>query len=530
MVGMARCRGSVDLFESKKSKNNWDPKLHRTLPGNHKGFKRHHMRTLLTPVGTPLKDFISTKDLVHALLSVVKHLELAYEAGVLHRDVSEGNVLLLKSFATKGFLLDWDYAEFTPRGLKAFHKAFPARQKKSDKYEEIGKSLKDVTGTPPFMAIEILKAAYARELDSQADAGEGGEEDDSEQDDSEMDDGESSDGTFVGERGADEELENVEDGAENSETKEIEEVHGEDKPAELQTELKHDLHHDLESVFWLLTWMILRHTDHGHANGALACVDLFGPNPNAKGGWLISAQFMKAGPLFQLAEDLRNQVLAQYVSRTLNIAGFPLANLTPAKFRAAFEQCLNAEWKPDDSQSAIPYQIPHKDSAKNNTVPKGSQSLFRVLVDNRLSLPSNIQSAKQGTKGKSAVAQGSKAEPAASTGSKRGRPADNESPPTEPKAARSRQFKKARRSEVAVDDAEEMQGGVDEEGEMDVEGDEGEEMDVEAPPPVTTHVLRSATKHDSGEEKAIVKSRKKKVADVRAGGSSGKKNSTSRRR
>ncbi|KAK6997450.1 Pkinase-fungal domain-containing protein [Favolaschia claudopus] len=284
MKGMARCRGSVDLFESKKSQNNWDPKLHRTLPGKHKGFKRHHMRTLLTPVGTPLKDFISTKDLVHALLSVVKHLELAYEAGVLHRDVSEGNVLLLQSFATKGFLLDWDYAEFTPRGLKVFHKAFPARQKKSDKYEQIGKSLKDVTGTPPFMAIEILKAA-------------------------------------------------------------------------MTTELKHDLHHDLESVFWLLIWIILRHTDHGHPSGALACVDLFAGSAKDKVDWVFFPPAMKAktGPLFQLAEDLRKQVLAQYASRALDIEGYPPQNLTPDKFRAAFKKCLDAPWTSDDEQRAIPY-------------------------------------------------------------------------------------------------------------------------------------------------------------------------------
>ncbi|KAK7021245.1 hypothetical protein R3P38DRAFT_3271928 [Favolaschia claudopus] len=523
MESMARCRGSVDLGEPSED---WDSALHRSVFLKNERLERRHMRALLTPVGLPLKNFKSQKALCQALYTVVLHLKIAYEAGVLHRDVSEGNVLLQEASPDKGFLLDWDYAEFTPEGLQRFHAAFKDREPESKRYRNIEKSLKDFTGTEPFVAIEIIKAARPRELDPQDDEDAGGEEEATE-----MNAGESNDGSFIGEQEADEGTEKAEDAvAENSETKDVEEEHSEETP----TDLTHDLHHDLESVFWLLIWIILRHTDHGHPSGALACVELFAGNAKGKVDWVFFPPAMKTGPLFQLAEDLRRQVLAQYASRALNIEGYPPQNLTPDKFRAAFKKCLDAPWTSDDQQRAIPYRIPHKVPEKNNTVTKESQSLFRkFLVDNRQSLPSNIQSAaKQGSKGKSAVAQGSKAEPAASTGSKRGRPTDNESPPTEPKAAglEVRKFKKARRSEVAVDDAEEMQGGVDEEGEMDVEGDEGEEMDVEAPPPVTTRVLRSATKHDSGEEKGIVKPRKKKVADVRAGGSSGKKKSNSRRR
>ncbi|KAK7048029.1 Pkinase-fungal domain-containing protein [Favolaschia claudopus] len=420
MEGMARCRGSVDLFESKKSSNNWDRNLHRTLPLELENSVRHHMRTLLTPVGTPLNKFSSPKVLVKALRTVVLQLITAYEAGVLHRDVSEGNVLLLEALPTKGFILDWDYAQFTPAGLEAFHKAFPGQKEESKRYEAVEKSLKDIT-------------VRAR--------------------------------------------------------------------SSFPTELTHGLHHDLESVFWLLIWMILRHTDHRHKKGALACVKLFDGETDSKDGWLARPQLTRTGPLFRLAEDLRKQLRAQYDSRDPDSADAPLVNLTADKFSAAFDQCLKAQWKPDDLQAAIPYRIPDEDPENNQTNPKVSH-VFKLNLDNRWSLPSNIQSAaKQGTKGRSAVAQGSKAGSAASTGSKRGRPTDNESPP-DPTATglKPRQTKKAKRSEVAVDDAEEMKHGVEE-----------EEMEVD-PQPAPARVTRSATAKKSADAQG------KTDAKVSAGG------------
>ena len=40
----------------------------------------------------------------------------------------------------------------------------------------------------------------------------------------------------------------------------------------------HDVHHDLESFFWLLIWVVLRHTAHSHRSDPEMFVELFGPH------------------------------------------------------------------------------------------------------------------------------------------------------------------------------------------------------------------------------------------------------------
>ncbi|KAJ7134503.1 hypothetical protein C8R44DRAFT_427053 [Mycena epipterygia] len=144
--GMARCLGSVELFE------------HRTNSAECVSQDRRHMRSLLTPVGAPLKTFKSAKQLICIMEKAVAHHETAYEAGVLHRDVSEGNVLFDET-TLEGFLVDWDYAEFTQDGLRNFEKWFPdrARAPENQVYRDIHKSLKDRTGTYPFLTIELLE-------------------------------------------------------------------------------------------------------------------------------------------------------------------------------------------------------------------------------------------------------------------------------------------------------------------------------------------------------------------------------------
>ena len=62
---------------------------------------------------------------------------------MFHRDVSEGNVLFSEVHAGKAFLVDWDYAEFTPEGLRNFNKWFPEKQ--NSQYDTLDKSLKDMT-------------------------------------------------------------------------------------------------------------------------------------------------------------------------------------------------------------------------------------------------------------------------------------------------------------------------------------------------------------------------------------------------
>jgi serine/threonine protein kinase len=61
-------------------------------------------------------------------------------AGVLHRDISAGNVLISED--GPGFLLDFDYSEFTEDGLVRFNSLHP-----DFLLEEIDKNMKDITAS-----------------------------------------------------------------------------------------------------------------------------------------------------------------------------------------------------------------------------------------------------------------------------------------------------------------------------------------------------------------------------------------------
>ncbi|KAJ7163145.1 hypothetical protein C8R46DRAFT_1352926 [Mycena filopes] len=292
ITGMAECHGSLDLSVSPAPPITWDTSLHQTrsTPADNSMLERCHMRSLLTPIGTRLELFPSTKALVGALHTAIQHHETACKAGVLHRDVSDGNVLLQEGpEEPQGFLLDWDYAEFTPQGLENFNAWFPERADENKQYENIDKSLKDMTGTLPFVSIQILKQTVA-----------------------------------------------------------------------------HAAHHDLESFYWLLIWMILRHTDH--KSGPNACGELFDPVGHAtKWGWLNDPCPIGPGPLFDLMEHLRAMVFGQNLP-TVNFPNMPAPlSLTHEKMYQAFTAQLQLDgWPTDDA--AIEFVLPSLDPAKNTKI------------------------------------------------------------------------------------------------------------------------------------------------------------------
>ncbi|KAK7053824.1 Pkinase-fungal domain-containing protein [Favolaschia claudopus] len=294
MDGMAQCLGSVDLADGGKG---WDSNLHRTFLFGFKEFEhweRRHMRTLLTPVGGPLNKFGSAEILWDALCSAVHHLYLASLAGVLHRDVSEGNILLQELSPSKGFLLDWDYAEFTVDGLRRFHVAFPDadRIEASKKYHDVSKSLKEFTIRVPRVDL----SAVTRE------------------------------------------------------------------PA-----------HDLESVYWLLVWMILRHTQHGHPDGALACNKLFAKGVVAKVSWLQEPQFLSrlaTEPLFKLEDLLRRLVAKQYPG---DVSGQQRETITFDTVSQAFMDSAEVPFS-EPEVPAIDYVVPSGIPAKNQIRQSQSQA------------------------------------------------------------------------------------------------------------------------------------------------------------
>jgi hypothetical protein len=110
-------------------------------------------------------------------------------------------------------------------------------------------------------------------------------------------------------------------------------------------ETLHAAEHDLESVYWLLIWMILRHTDHGPKEGDMACSNLFDTTRiGSKVVWCYRRQFTQSGPLFRLAEDLAQQV---YDQNPPGRAKIPAMQLTHAKVLETFETHLRADdWRP----------------------------------------------------------------------------------------------------------------------------------------------------------------------------------------
>ncbi|KAH9928049.1 hypothetical protein B0H21DRAFT_762822 [Amylocystis lapponica] len=72
-----------------------------------------HYRLVLGTVGYPLKRFTGTKELLHATFDAFEAMVGAHEAGWLHRDISAGNILLVREGSTgvrRGYLIDWEMA------------------------------------------------------------------------------------------------------------------------------------------------------------------------------------------------------------------------------------------------------------------------------------------------------------------------------------------------------------------------------------------------------------------------------------
>ncbi|KAI0762193.1 hypothetical protein BD413DRAFT_445226, partial [Trametes elegans] len=170
--------------------------------------ERTHTRMMIKDIGRPLTQFESSRDVVQALRdSTFGHGLALRRAGVLHRDISIGNILLTAKDRDApghaGFVHDLDYSSFEdfddgddgidddPDG----HSSTAGASTHAANEER----RKERTGTFYFMAYEILAS----------------------------------------------------------------------EPT------VHSGHHDLESIYWVLVWIVLRHTNHSHPLGQKACSEVF---------------------------------------------------------------------------------------------------------------------------------------------------------------------------------------------------------------------------------------------------------------
>ncbi|KAL1945304.1 hypothetical protein VTO73DRAFT_2155 [Trametes versicolor] len=106
-------------------------------------FKKHkHYRIVVKEVGQPMSEFTHGRQLVFALWCCIHAHWKAYEAGIIHRDISAGNVLRRYDQASKqwcGLLIDWEWA-------------------KNTKTQNPGERQLDRTGTWQFMSVSALQA------------------------------------------------------------------------------------------------------------------------------------------------------------------------------------------------------------------------------------------------------------------------------------------------------------------------------------------------------------------------------------
>ncbi|PFH46746.1 hypothetical protein AMATHDRAFT_7440 [Amanita thiersii Skay4041] len=215
---------------------------------------RIHCRTTLYPVGVPLVLFPSTKHPVSALTDAIKGHQALFECGLLHRDISPHNVLLIKGEGLGGFLHDLDYCAYV---------------KEWDNFGTDDNDPPSSFGHVPIHGREIL----------------------------------------------------------------------EQKPYKLK--------HDLESFYWLLVWLVLRHTDYRES--WRGCAQIFN-KPD-----LIDADDAKYGFLSDHANNDHyvrvhknnplSSLLREFVNRVLNVQN-PLNHLNVLPL---FEAALSrADWPKND--------------------------------------------------------------------------------------------------------------------------------------------------------------------------------------
>ncbi|KZV77363.1 hypothetical protein PENSPDRAFT_730648 [Peniophora sp. CONT] len=92
-------------------------------------------RIVLKRIGRPLRDFESTRQLAVSMCDAVEAHAAAYDAGVIHRDISGGNILIDEK--GHGMLIDWELSRFT-NDMSPAHREFR-------------------TGTWAFMAAELCQ-------------------------------------------------------------------------------------------------------------------------------------------------------------------------------------------------------------------------------------------------------------------------------------------------------------------------------------------------------------------------------------
>ncbi|EPT03324.1 hypothetical protein FOMPIDRAFT_1046879 [Fomitopsis schrenkii] len=130
-------------------------------------YERSYVRTVLRSVGTPLSEFPETKELATAFRDAIEGHRLAYEKGVIHRDVIEGNVMICRDpdSPLKGFMHDFDHSfswlRFLGKQGWDTELATWVQYCAEHGHEPAGPNNED--GTPLFMSVNVLEGDMKHE-------------------------------------------------------------------------------------------------------------------------------------------------------------------------------------------------------------------------------------------------------------------------------------------------------------------------------------------------------------------------------
>ncbi|KAH9930097.1 uncharacterized protein B0H18DRAFT_1147619 [Fomitopsis serialis] len=311
---------------------------HRTVCAWLRGSKkakyneRSHMRLVMRTVGRPLSSFKSTKESSDPSRCIHGHRQ-AYLAGTIHRDISEGNVMIVDDWMCffVGFLLDLDYGFDWKAALE--HAGRPVDEASWKEFvEAYNKSLPHLERLAlPELEIPILGP---------------GKEADSEQD--------------------------------NKTRREKWEARMRMKERTgtlyfmaieiLLTFVAHDVNHDLESFFWLLLWAVLRYTRHTHHSSCQLFLSVFDAQ-DATSSAAKKSLFLNR-PMFWEIRD--NKPLTTLIRKFKTLChraqpgdSLDIIPLTYESVLALFDEALaDPSWPENDP--ALPFKLPKDDDTSKS--------------------------------------------------------------------------------------------------------------------------------------------------------------------
>ncbi|KAI0788266.1 hypothetical protein C8Q74DRAFT_1367019 [Fomes fomentarius] len=309
--------------------------------------ERSHMRFIIDDVGRPLTSAKSTREVVSALRDAVRGHKLAWEkAGVLHRDVSLGNIFIVDGDDERrfvGFLHDFDYSSMTevppdepddlPLSEDPADSAFDGVTSTAT-FVIKDEQRKERTGTFYYLAIEILEGRVI-----------------------------------------------------------------------------HCVYHDLESIYWVLVWIVLRHTAHNFSVTDAQDVFVFGSDNRSaasKKHWLDplvdrfdipgNEPFVKLlreyavlliknkGSKLAEPERLTYDVALELFTQVLDSPGWPECDFIPCKwFDARADEVIPGVTSDNHKDDPIPtpsfgvsMSAPQRSGAEMMPPPTASTSDYRL--------------------------------------------------------------------------------------------------------------------------------------------------------